>query len=85
MLTRWKINRYRQKLTREMQRRNNGGLLQSAFDRHWVNDTIADAIRSHQSPAALATQLSKLADQRRQEQDVNFHRRMEQLTARARA
>ena len=54
MLIRWKIHRYRQKLAKEMARRNNGGVLQSAFDRHWVDDMIAVAIRSDQSPAALA-------------------------------
>ncbi len=85
MLTRWKINLYRQKLAKEMKHRNNGGLLQSAFDRHWVDHMIGVAIRSNQSPAALAAQLSKLADQKRQEQEVNLHRRMKQLTARARA
>jgi hypothetical protein len=85
MLTQWKINRYRQKLAEEMRRRNNGGLLESAFDRHWVDHMIEIAIRSNQSPTALASQLSRLADQKRKEQDVNFHRRMDQLTARARA
>jgi hypothetical protein len=85
MLTRWKINRYRQKLAKELARRNNGSVLQSTFDRHWVDHVIAVAIRSNQSPAALAAQLSKLADQKRQEQDVNLHRRMAQLSARARA
>lgn len=85
MLTRWKVNRYRQKLAKEMARRNSNGVLQSAFDRHWVDHMIAVAIRSDQSPAALAAQLSKLADQKQREQDVNLRRRMEQLSARARA
>jgi hypothetical protein len=62
MLTQWKINRYRQNLAEEMRRRNNGGLLDSAFDRHWVEHMIGIAIRSNQSPAALASQLSRLAD-----------------------
>jgi hypothetical protein len=45
MLTQWKINRYRQNLAEEMRRRNNGGLLDSAFDRHWVEHMIGIAIR----------------------------------------
>ena len=85
MLTNWKINRYRHKLAKEMRRRNNGGLPESAFERHWVEHMIGIAIRSNQSPTALASQLSRLADQKRKEQDVNFHRRMDQLTARVRA
>jgi len=85
MLTQWKINRYRQKLAKEMTRRNNGALLHSAFDQHWVDHMIGVAIRSNQSPAALAAQLSKLADQKRREQEVTFHRRLEQLVAKARA
>jgi hypothetical protein len=85
MLTQWKINRYRQNLAEEMRRRNSGGLLDSAFDRHWVEHMIGIAIRSNQSPAALASQLSGLAEQKRKEQELDFHRRMDQLTARVRA
>lgn len=85
MLTRWKINRYRQNLAKELRRRNNGGLLDSAFDRHWVERMIGIAMRSNQSPAPLASQLSGLAEQKRKEQDVVFRRRMDQLIARAKA
>ena len=85
MLIQWKIHRYRQTLAKELARRNESSVLQSAFDRHWVDHMIAVAIRSNQSPASLAAQLSRLADQKRQERDATLHRRMEQLSARARA
>jgi len=85
MLMRFKISRYRQQLANEMQRRNTNHLLYGALDRHEVYQMIKLAILSGQSPGDLGEQLSRLEGQKRQEREIKFQKRLEQLTARAKA
>lgn len=85
MLTRLKTNRYRQQLAKEMRRQNGSHLLYGGLDRHEVDQMIKLAILSGQSPGNLGEQLSRLEGQKRQEWEIKFQKRLEQLTARAKA
>ena len=85
MLMRFKIDCYRQQLAKEMQRQSGNHLLYGAVDRHEVDQMIKLAILSGQSPVNLGEQLSRLEGQKRREREIDFQKRLEQLTARAKA
>ena len=85
LLNLWKSIRYRHKLVREITRRYDGGILKTDFDRDYVDHMVQCAMRSNQSPALLARQLSECANKVRQEQSIILNRRIEQLSVRGKA